>query len=187
MPGATASPGETLFRVVDTRELWLVARVPEQDLSSLEPHRDASFKVAGTETWVPLRLGGEKPSATLVTVGQTVDQMSRTVDVIYALVDEDTSLRVGATVHVSVPVGRATEGVAVQRSALLDQDGRTVVYVQVDGEHFEERSVRVGARAGNWVAVTSGLALGERVVTRGTHLVRLAGRSGEGAPHGHVH
>ena len=127
------------------------------------------------------------PSASLVTVGRTVDPTSRTVDVIYALAEKDRLLRVGATVHVSVPVGHATEGVAVERSALLDQDGRAVVYVQVDGEHFEERAVRVGARAGDWVSVTAGLAIGERVVTRGTHLVRLAARSSENTVHGHGH
>ena len=134
-----------------------------------------------------LRLGGESPTAALVTVGRTVNPSSRTVDVIYALAGEDTSLRVGATVHVSVPVGRATKGIAVERSALLDQDGRAVVYVQVDGEHFEERTVRVGDRAGPWVSVREGLELGERVVTRGSHLVRLVGQSGDAVPHGHVH
>ena len=187
MPGATVSPGETLFRIVDTRELWLVARVPEQDVPRLEPQRDASFQIAGLDTWTPIRLGGESPSAILVTVGSTVAPDSRTVDVIYALAGQDEAIRVGATASVRVPVGRATQGLAVQRSALVDQDGRAVVYVQIEGEHFEERNIRTGARDGNWVAVTDGLQKGERVVTRGAHLVRLAGRSSGDVSHGHVH
>ncbi len=75
----------------------------------------------------------------------------------------------------------------VPRSALVDQDGRNVVYVQVDGEHFQERAVRIGPRAGNLVAISEGLRSGERVVTRGAHLVRLADKASGEAPHGHIH
>ncbi|MEZ4340862.1 MAG: hypothetical protein R3B82_29925, partial [Sandaracinaceae bacterium] len=65
-------------------------------------------------------------------------------------------------------------------------EGRSVVYVQAEGESFEERGVRLGASQGDRVAVLSGVEAGERVVTRGAHLVRLAGSSGA-VGHGHVH
>ena len=186
-PGATVSPGETLFRVVDTRELWIVARVPEQEAARLREDRDASFKVAGLDTWSPIRLVGENATASIVTIGRTVDPVSRTVDAIYSLSAPGDALRVGGLVTVSLPAGEDFVGVAVPRSAVVDQDGRSVVYVQVDGEHFEERAVRIGPRAGNQVAIRSGLGVAERIVTRGTHLVRLADQASNEAPHGHIH
>jgi len=44
-----------------------------------------------------------------------------------------------------------------------------------------------GNRQGNRVQITAGLSAGERVVTRGAFLIRLASKSTEGAAHGHAH
>jgi RND family efflux transporter MFP subunit len=186
-PGRTVSPGETLFEIVDTRELWIVARVPEQEATRLRADRDASFQVAGLEGWFPIDITGDDATATIVTIGRTVDPVSRTVDVIYALKAPNAALRVGGLVRVSVPAGDEFNGVVVPRSGLIDQDGRAVVYVQVDGEHFQERLVRIGPQAGNRVAILDGLQPGERIVTKGAHLVRLAGRATSEQPHGHIH
>jgi membrane fusion protein, heavy metal efflux system len=77
--------------------------------------------------------------------------------------------------------------VIVPRQAVLDEDGRAIIFVQVDGEAFEERTIRLGPRAGGRVGVAAGLEAGERIVTRGGHLVRLAARAPTSEPHGHVH
>ena len=143
--------------------------------------------MAGLDTWSPIAITGENATASIVTIGRTVDPVSRTVDAIYSLGAPGDSLRVGGLVQVSLPAGEAFDGVAIPRSALIDQDGRSVVYVQVDGEHFQERAVRTGPRAGNQVAIRDGLRAGERIVTRGAHLVRLADKSSGEAPHGHIH
>jgi cobalt-zinc-cadmium efflux system membrane fusion protein len=55
------------------------------------------------------------------------------------------------------------------------------------GESFGRRVVRLGIRDGNQVQVVEGLEPGERVVTRGAYLVRLAGASPAAAGHGHAH
>jgi membrane fusion protein, heavy metal efflux system len=190
-PGAAVSPGEVLFRIVDTRELWIRARVPEQDAARLRVDRDASFQIAGVDQWLPIGVAGDVPgqdaSASLVTVGRTVDPTSRTVDVIYALRQPDPRLRVGGLVRVALPAGDDFSGVVVPRAAIIEQEGRELVYVQVDGEHFEERGVRTGPRAGDLSGIESGLAAGERVVTRGAHVLRLTARAGSGEAHGHIH
>ncbi len=130
-------------------------------------------------------------------VGRTVDPVSRTVDVVYSLGGSSdgsgenderfAALRVGGLVDVSLPAGDDWVGVAIPRSALIDLEGRSVVYVQEDGEHFSERLVQKGARAGDQVAIVGGLRPGERIVVKGANLVRLAERSKGGEAHGHIH
>ena len=187
-PGATVAAGQRLFSIVDTRELWIRARVPEQDAARLRTDLDARFRIAGLETWKDIHVTGAQANARVVTLGRTVDPISRTVEVIYALRAPDPSMRVGGLVEVSVPAGDEIEGIVVPRSAVLDHEGRDVVYVQLDGEHFEQRAVRKGPIAADRVAILHGLELGERIVTRSAHLVRLADRpKGGGEGHGHIH
>lgn len=185
-PGEAVNANELLFRIVDPDTLWARAEIPESWAGDFVRDADASFQLVGSERWYPIELeGGEAPSS-LVHASRTVDPESRTVRVVYALGRPDEALRVGAAVRVLVPVGGAVDAVTVPRSAVLDVEGRSVVYVQVEGESFEERVVRVGPSQGERTAITSGIEPGERIVTRGAHLVRLAGSSGS-VGHGHVH
>jgi cobalt-zinc-cadmium efflux system membrane fusion protein len=116
-----------------------------------------------------------------------VDKVSRTVDIIYSLKAPGQALRVGGLVQVSLPAGDDFQGIIVPRTAVVNDDGRETVYVQVDGEHFAERLIRTGPRSGDRVGVQHGLVAGDRVVTQGAHLVRLADRARSSQPHGHIH
>jgi RND family efflux transporter MFP subunit len=186
-PGAAVSQAAMLFHIVNVSELWIRARVPEQDAARLRTDKDARFQVAGLETWFPLDVTGADATASVVTVGRTVDPASRTVDVIYSLRNQDPRLRVGGLVRVSLPSGEDFSGVVIPRGALVDDDGREVAYVQVDGEHFEERQVRTGPRQGELVGIVQGLSAGERVVVRGANVVRLAAKAGSDTTPGHIH
>jgi multidrug efflux pump subunit AcrA (membrane-fusion protein) len=78
--------------------------------------------------------------------------------------------------------------VAVPADAVVDDGGQTIVFVQTGGESFERRPVRVGGpREGGLLQIADGLEAGERVVTRGAHLVRLSALSPQTPGHGHVH
>jgi multidrug efflux pump subunit AcrA (membrane-fusion protein) len=78
--------------------------------------------------------------------------------------------------------------VAVPADAVVDDGGQAIVFVQRGGESFERRPVRVGGpREGGFLHIAEGLRPGERVVTRGAHLVRLAALSPQAPGHGHVH
>jgi len=185
--GKSVASGELLFRVVDFSELWIRARVPEQDAARLSAHQDASIALPGVETALELAVTGNDASASVVNIGRTVDPDSRTVDVIYALRRPDERLRVGGMVRVGVPIDEPWHGVIVPRSAVLDDDGRFVVYVQVEGESFEERAVRLGPGSQSQVGIASGVGAGERVVSRGANIIRVSARAADAPAHGHVH
>ncbi|MBK6424347.1 MAG: hypothetical protein IPF77_19445 [Gemmatimonadetes bacterium] len=83
--------------------------------------------------------------------------------------------------------GAETRGVVIPAAAVLDEDGRAIAYVQPEGERFEKRELTLGGRDGERVAVVSGLAPGERVVTGAAYQVRLASLSTAVPAHGHEH
>jgi len=59
-------------------------------------------------------------------------------------------------------------------SAILNEGGQDLVYVQVGGETFERRPVTILRRSGPLAAIEGQLKAGERVVTRGAAAVRAA-------------
>ena len=80
-----------------------------------------------------------------------------------------------------------TDAVTVPASAIVDDGGQPVVFVQVGGESFERRPVRLGHREGGDVQVIGDVAAGDRVVTTGAPLIRLAALSPQVPAHGHTH
>lgn len=79
------------------------------------------------------------------------------------------------------------ERLAVLRSAIIEDGGRTVVYEQTGGEMFVRRPVELGIADGPLIEVVDGLSGGERIVTEGAYLIRLASAGGDDIGHGHAH
>jgi membrane fusion protein, heavy metal efflux system len=95
-------------------------------------------------------------------------------------------LPIGSSVEAEVVLAGERRGIVVPESALVDDSGVTVAYVQDSGESFARRELRVVARQGARALVT-GLTAGERLVTRGGAAVRRSSLLSAGAPEGHVH
>lgn len=178
-PGANVKAGEALFQIVDLDTVYVSAIVPEAEFPRMRSLTGAELEVPGFEA--PQRL------ARLVTIGRVVDAPSRTFPVIYELDNRDRRVAVNQTVYVRVLLAPAAGGPAVPESALVDDNGQPVVFVQESGENFSKRTVRLGDRSGGYVQVLSGVTQGERIVTRGAHLIRLASMSNQVPAHGHVH
>jgi len=69
------------------------------------------------------------------------------------------------------------KGKSVPETAVLEAAGEKVVYVQLEGELFQKRVVRTGESKDGRIEVLSGLAGGERIVTRGgVEIQRVAAR-----------
>ena len=72
-------------------------------------------------------------------------------------------------------------------SALLEEQGIFYAYVQMDGERFQKRELKIGASDGKNVQVLAGITEGERVVTKGGYQIKLSTASGTLPAHGHEH
>ena len=75
--------------------------------------------------------------------------------------------------NVSLDAGVSVTAMMIPKEAILDNEGKKIVYVLLSGEEFERREVTLGDEYGDKVAVLSGLNKGERVVTQGAYQLRL--------------
>lgn len=182
-PGAFADDGALLFHIADRRSLWLELRVAESDVARLGSPSGAAFRLGGDARSLEIAPG---KNGRLVAVGGVVDPATRTLPVIFEFAP-DTQLPIGMAVQAQVFAGGARDAVAIPVSSVLDEGGMTVVFVQVGGESFERQTVRLGAREGDWVEVLDGLTPGQRVVSRGAYLLKLASLQTGEIGHGHAH
>jgi cobalt-zinc-cadmium efflux system membrane fusion protein len=178
-PGSRVDAGTELFTVVDPSVVWVEANVPAAEAARVSAKSAATFRVPGSDAGRSVRR--------TVSVGSVIDSVSRTVPVIYEVANPDGMLKVGMNAQVAVGTGRDVEGVVIPSSAVLDEDGRPVVYVQPGGERFEKRAVEIGGTSGDRTLVRSGVEAGERVVTGAAYQVRLASLSTSVPAHGHEH
>lgn len=182
--GASVNEGQLLAQIADPTRLWLEAKVAEADAGRLSQVQGAWIRATGLAEPFALEVGG---NARLVTLGRALDRETRTVPLILEFRSPGPALRIGAAVQVDVWTGKNDRALAVPASALVDEGGQVVLYVQRGGESFERRIVTTGIRDGGDVEIRTGLKAGERVVTRGAYLVRLAGASPKAAGEGHAH
>jgi cobalt-zinc-cadmium efflux system membrane fusion protein len=178
-PGSRVEPGAPLFTVVDPSVVWLSVNVAATQASLVSRSSGASFELDGASRRYDTRR--------VISIGSVIDSLSRTLPVIFEVANADGSVKVGATARVRLRTGATQQGVVIPASAVLDEDGRPIVYAQPEGETFEKRSIRLGGQDGDRVLVLEGIKPGERIVTGAAYQVRLASMSTAAPAHGHEH
>jgi membrane fusion protein, copper/silver efflux system len=163
MEGMHFQPGDTLFRIVDTSTMWVMAEVYEQDL--------AFVKVGDTAKVTVNAWPGQPVDGKVTFIYPSVGKESRTARLRIEVANPDGQLRadMAATAEIASPL--AGSRVAVPDSAVIDSGRRQVVLVERGEGRYEPRPVKLGARVPGWVQVLDGLKPGERVVTQATFLI----------------
>ena len=182
--GTFVAGDRAVCTLLDVATVLLEADVPEAALARVGsapdawvewPHAPGAPESVGT-------LGGR-----LLRVAPEVEAASRTVAYVYEVPNPGGRWRPGARVSVLLSTATAVDAVAIPLSAIVDEDGRSVAFVQLAGETFEKRDLIVGARDADAAEVRDGLTAGDRVVAAGAWFVRLAAVSPASVGHGHAH
>lgn len=161
--GMHFQPGDALFRIVDTSNMWAMAEVYEQDLAFVKIGDAARVTV---NAWP-----GEPFDGKVTFIYPNVGKDSRTARLRIEMPNPDGHLRseMAATVEIIAPL----EGhrIVVSESAVIDSGRRQIVLVERGEGRYEPRPVRLGVRVPGYVEVLGGLQAGERVVTQATFLI----------------
>lgn len=181
--GENVEEGQLLLSVIDLDRVWLVAKVFEPDVPRVEGARSAWFTIDGYNE--PFTV--DETNGRLITVGRVIDPRTRTTPVIFEVENKSGKLRIGNFTKVVIATGAPRRGLAIPETAIVDDAGKSIAYVMVEGEAFERRPLRLGVRSNGWVEVLEGIAAGEHVVTVGAYDIKLSAASGSVPAHGHAH
>ncbi len=180
-PGAAVAAGDILARMVRTDLVWL-----EISLPPAQAHQFASDGIRGVVLTDPelgtLRI---EDGVRLVSVAPEV---SRETGAAIALLEAPamTGLVLGTTMDAQVLSTQSRDGLVIPTSALVDDGGVAVVYLQLAGERFVRQEIDVIERQGDQMLVER-LVPGQRLVVRGGDAIRRSSLMAKGTGHGHVH
>ena len=122
----------------------------------------------------------------ILSIGKDVEREQPLISV-FAQVNAAVDMPEGSLTQVQIAMGNATQNTMIPVNALLEDYGSYSVMVQLSGESFERRAVKLGKRNGENVEIIQGLQAGEVVVTTGAYQVKMASMSGSTPAHGHEH
>lgn len=184
VPGAQVAEGERLFRVVDLDRVWLRAQIPESEIGRIGQGQGAWFRVEGLDRIFELDLeSGDR----FIAAGGEINSRTRTLPLVYEMANPDGLLKIGMSAAVNLATGQEARGPSIPYSLIMEESGQSIAYVQLGGESFERRVLRLGIRDGERVQVLEGLVPGERVVTQGGYQIGLSASSSTIPAHGHEH
>ena len=160
--GLTAKPGDlvaagTTVATIGTRgDLRVHLGIDPAIAARVRSGQPISISSVNTDSALATNVIGVDPQ---------VDQTTHLASV-YARLPIGSGFGPGQPVRASITVAGGAGGVTIPYAALLDDGGRTYVFVVQKGV-AKRRDVRPGNTAGDTIQIVTGLQQGERVVTEG--------------------
>lgn len=180
--GQYVDAGTPLAVVSKNKKLILQANVSQKYFSKLPTISSANFKPIGTEQVFDTKMLNGK----IVSFGKSTTANSAFLPITFEI-DNIGNLVSGSVAEVFLKSSAIAYALIIPVSALMEEQGNFYVYVQLGGESFQKREIKIGASDGENVQVLSGVGEGERVVTKGAYQIKLSSASGELPAHGHEH
>jgi RND family efflux transporter MFP subunit len=154
---ASVNDGTTLMIFADLSHLLITTHVNQLDAGKLSLGQRISVKPPdGTGDAVEAEITFIAPLA-------TVKNNIKGFEVVGRLDEASHGLKPGVSVSMSVPLGRADNAISVPVTAVFDEDGEKVVYLNTVGG-VERRVVEAGLSDSARVEISKGLAEGEEVL-----------------------
>jgi cobalt-zinc-cadmium efflux system membrane fusion protein len=172
--GAGVEAAVPIFSISNLSTVYVIANVPEANVGRLrvgsvaEIRSEAAGSINGRIGYIDPRL----------------DETSRTARVRIEVPNDGGMLKAGMFTQVGFYTG-TSEGAGEELfvpSAAIQRDGdKTLVFVPREGEQgaFEIREVEIGGEIDGYTAIKSGLKLGEKVVTKGSFVLKTQMQKGE--------
>jgi len=167
--GAQALPGDRLLLLADTSRVWVLTTVHEREVAAV---LEAKARGPVEADVVVPAYPGRTFRGRVDHVGGTLDEATRTAKARVVVENPGDLLRSGMFAKVRLRVACAAGPLAVPSEAVLEDEGRSFVFVRLEGPYFVRRPVTVEHSEGGFVEVAGGVKDGDEVVARGAFLLK---------------
>jgi len=161
--GIFVTPATEIMSVARLDRVWILAEVFERQSTWVQPGQEATVEL----DYLP----GKTLSGTVDYVYPELDPVTRTLKVRLRFDNEGETLRPNMFARVVIEGNEINDIVHIPREAVIRGGSSNRVVVDLGDGRFESRRVLIGIESGQRVAIRSGLAEGERVVTSAQFLI----------------
>lgn len=181
--GQYVETGEPVVIVSKNLDLLIKAELQPKYYPLLGSIVSATF----VNTSSNLRHTLEELDGTVLSYGKSTDLENPLIPVFFK-VKNSVGLLSGSVIDVFIKTQTNNMAITVPNEAIIEEMGNYFVYIQLTPEFFEKQIIRKGVTDGLRTEVIEGISVGERIVSKGAILVKLAQASGTLDAHsGHVH
>ncbi len=158
--GQAVITGDLLCEIINTKSVWVESDIYEKDLNRISVGQSVLIAVEG--------VAGKQFRGTVNTIGLEVNPESRSVRVRTVVSNADGLLKPNMYVRVAIAAS-GSKTVSVPSSAIQDDGGMQIVFVEDAPGVYRRKPVRVGTVLGDRTIVEEGLKDGDKVVTQGSY------------------
>ncbi len=175
-PGTMAVQGNSsptvIMRIADTGTKQIIAKVDETDIGKIKVGQDATFTVDSytnkTFTAHVSKISQTDTTYSWDTTNTTSSSAASSASVIYYYVtlnvdDPNDDLRLGMTARVDISTSQKENALVVPIAALKTNNSGSYVVVVHDDGSTETVMVQTGIYSDDYVEITSGLSVGDKV------------------------
>ncbi len=172
--GAGVDAATPLFAISNLSTVYVIANVPEASVGKLSIGSIAEIKSASIGT-----INGR-----ISYIDPRLDETSRTARVRLEVPNGNGKLRAGMFTEVGFQTGSEAGGgseIVVNSEAIQREGEKAIVFVPKENEPgaFEVREVEIGGEIEGYTVIKSGLAIGDKVVTKGSFTLKTQMEKGE--------
>lgn len=174
--------GSPVATVAKNSNLILKADLPARESKHLGEISTANFTIEGSREIVKLsERNGKKMS------GNGSSVVNGYIPVYFSFTGNSLSFP-GGYAEVYLICGERNGVISVPRDALVEIQGNKYIYVAVDDDEYEKKLVVTGSSDGERIEIVEGLNPGEKIVSKGASIIRMAEVSSIAPPsHNHNH
>ncbi|PZM77123.1 MAG: hypothetical protein DKT66_28195 [Candidatus Melainabacteria bacterium] len=161
-PGAGVEAGKPLLTVANTSTLWVIASVPEREMSGV--HIGSKAKVVLQEKTI---------AGTVSFIDPRLNEDTRTSRVRIIIDNPNNRIQTGAFAQIEFSKSvKLNDAIYVPSTAVQTVEGKQVVFVQDAEGKFSVRPVETGQDVEGQTPVTSGISAGEKVAANGSFVLK---------------
>ena len=155
--------GENFFELSDLSEVWVEMDVYEHDSAIVKLGQKVVLEFSSSP--------GKTVESRIDFINPVLDPKSRTLKVRTTISNPDGALKPGMIAEASLTVVFDGEPLVVPRTAVIDTGKRQVVWLKIDEQRFQAKTIHTGFESEGYVEVLEGLEAGDQVVIDGNFLL----------------
>lgn len=152
------------FKIISTASVWIDGQIYEKDITRINQKTKVDF--------ISSTYPGEKFSGSIINIGQTIDERSRTITIRAEFKNPDRKLKPQMFGEMLIPSNENSTAILIPAESIIKIENQDHVFVRLEDFSFQKRKVLTGTLMDELIEIKEGLNEKDQVVTKGAFYLK---------------